>query len=279
MWCRRCGVYLVAGETKTLLSMSTASSFQISGDVDDVNSSDMKELKEKRTATRGTYVCRRCMNNEWLSRGKKGCVSTSPPPQSNSPPCGQLSEITDEKSSSKTPLHVSDTTLGGSVEARLATIVGRTCRRKRNKRGGVARIPAAAIGKPSTIPKAALRAVPKGSLARGKRSRSAASKESAPREKDRLAMNIRSAEQDVRAVAPVRKEARTEGSPSTSKVVSCAGRPEVSTDEIEVNAQSPAIPRGPPPKGRRHAFKKSNNSSSGNPSSNSFADTLSRLGL
>ncbi|KAF5225011.1 hypothetical protein ECC02_001944 [Trypanosoma cruzi] len=277
MWCRRCGVYLLAGETKALLSTSRTSSFQIPGDVDDVNSSDMNELNEKHTATRGTYVCRRCMNNEWLSRGKKGCAST-PPPKS-SPSCGQLSEITDEKSPSKTPLHASDTTFGGSVEARLATIVGRTRRRKRNKRGSVVRTPAMAMRNTSTIPKATLRAVPKGSLARGKRSRSAASKEPAPRKKDRLAMNIRSTERDVSAVAPVRREARTEGSPSTSKVVSCAGRPEISTDESEVNAQFPTLPRGPPTKGRRHTFKKSGNCSRGNPPSNSFADTLSRLGL
>ncbi|ESL09922.1 hypothetical protein TRSC58_02351 [Trypanosoma rangeli SC58] len=277
MWCRRCGVYLVAGKTKALLSRVTPSSFQVPEDADGVTAFDVEEDMKKSRATRGTYVCRRCLDNEWSVWRKKGCMAT-PPLQSTLLASLPASEATNEQSPSTAPSHALDTRRESMV-ARLAFSVGRTRRRKRSKRGSVTRTAASAVENASSSLKAAVRAVPKGSLSRGKRTRTAASKDPAPLRKESLKVDVRSVQRDTSNAVPVRKAAWAEGPPATLAVASCAVETEVTTAEGAVKPQVPKGVRRPAAKVCRPASKSGNNSNGTPSSATSFSDTLLRLGL
>ncbi|RNF11927.1 hypothetical protein TraAM80_00622 [Trypanosoma rangeli] len=279
MWCRRCGVYLVAGETKALLSQVTPSSFQALEDTDGVTAFDVEGVRKNSRFTRGTYVCRRCLDNEWSVWRKKGCMAT-PPLQSTPLASLPVSEATNEQSPSTALSHALDT-MRGPMVARLAFSVGHTRRRKRkrSKRGSVTRTATSAVENASSSLKAAVRAVPKGSLLRGKRTRTAASKDPSPLGKERPKVDVRSVQRDTSNAVPVQKAAWAEGPPATLAVASCGVQTKVTTAESAMKPQQPKDVRRPATKVRRPASKSGNNSNGTPSSATSFADTLLRLGL
>ncbi|RNF26062.1 uncharacterized protein Tco025E_01691 [Trypanosoma conorhini] len=274
LWCRRCGVYLAAGETKLLLPRATPGPLQLPDDAAAVTAPAVEGLKQKGIASRGTYVCRRCLDSEWAAWRKKGCLTTPPPPLATPLAFPQASEAADEPAAP----NASDIRRE-SVVAQLAVSVGRTRRRKRKKRGGVARTAAPAVGNASASLKAAARAVPKGSLSRGKRSRTTAPKDPVPLAQERFKVNFSGAQRDTSNAAPVRKAARVEGSPATLTVAPRALQNEAARAETEAKSQVPTGPRKSVTKSRRSTSKGGNNSKETPSSANTFTDTLSRLGL
>ncbi|ORC90549.1 uncharacterized protein TM35_000083470 [Trypanosoma theileri] len=279
LWCRRCGVFLLSGETKQLLStcLSTVTVYP-ENDTNTVSSNTTSTNPKKR----GDYVCFRCFRDEYTSRRKNESVDTTLLSLSSEKECPTTTMVSPAK-------------------------IGRTCRRKRKGRGksivpvkAVESLAASIVktgNEAINMRTATVSAVPKGSLSRRKRERETTGpKEIVPVEKKKEVLPVddddnnnndtqRSSSKSIEGGKIIRVEKTTANSISSSSSLSSSTTKKTVLTKPEplMNSKVPTVvqnslPPPPPPKGRRPAAKK-NDKSGSTPSSNSFANTMSRLGL
>ncbi|KAH9578430.1 hypothetical protein LSM04_008260 [Trypanosoma melophagium] len=293
LFCRRCGLFLRTGETKRLLSMClpTVSGFP-EMDEDAVSNTKINNTSNTTTTIitttsipmkkREDYVCCRCLRHEYESWRKNGSVDTS-----------LFSFLANKK----------DTATTTTESVLCPAKVGRTCRRKRkNRENTVAPVKAVEFlstaivktGNEMTTMKTTASEVPKGSLSRRKREREVAPKEMIPVEKGKKEapqMEDNGGTQKRNSIAEasekiIRMEKKTDNSNSSSLSSATATSKRNVFDKTKplMGSEVPAVVENPLsttpaiPKGRRPGAK--NSEKSGNTSSNnSFANTMSRLGL